>query len=154
MNTKIEKWIRPWHIVKFDDLYNRDDRFFSVVIKGLINWLNNNIILYNKPIPHYIFNTGSSYMYMESNGYEFSWNETSGEDQMYNQMPRCIIELAGINVPTEELTNPYTTGIYERRNGDNIQGFNANMRRVPIEIDINLKYVLANFNESIVLINI
>lgn len=147
----IEKWVRPWNVVKFDDLYNRDDRFFSVIIKGMINWLNHHIVLYDKPINHFIYNTGSSYLYMETNGYEFSWTETSGEDQMYMQMPRCIIEMTGINVPTEELTSPYTVGVYERRNGMNIQGFNANMRRVPIEIDINLKYVLSNFNESIVL---
>lgn len=151
MKTEIKKWIRPWNIVKFDDLYNRDDRFFSVVIKGMISWLNNHIILYNKPIQHFIYNTGSSYMYMESNGYEFSWNETSGEDQMYMQMPRCIIEIGSINIPMEELTSPYAQGVYERRNGNDIQGFNAQMRRVPVEIDINLKYVLSNFNESIIL---
>ena len=147
----IQKWVRPWNIVKFDDLYNRDDRFFSVIIKGMINWLNTHIVLYDKPINHFIYNTGSSYMYMETNGYEFSWKETSGEDQMYMQMPRCIIEMSGITIPTEELTSPYAHGIYERRNGDSIQGFNADMRRIPIEIDINLKYVLSNFNESIIL---
>lgn len=152
MIEKKERWIRPWNVVKFDDLYNRDDRFFSVVMKGMINWLNHHIVMYDKPIPHFIYSTGSSYMYMESNGYEFSWNETSGEDQMYMQMPRCIIEIAGVNVPMEELTSPYAMGVYERRNGTSIQGFNANMRRIPIEIDINLKYVLANFNESIVLL--
>jgi hypothetical protein len=146
-----QRWIRPWNIVKFDDLYNRDDRFFSVIIKGMINWLNTHILLYDKPINHFLYNTGSSYMYMESNGYEFSWVETSGEDQMYMQMPRCIVEMTGIDIPMEELTSPYAHGTYERRNGDNIQGFNADIRRIPVEIDINLKYVLANFNESIIL---
>ena len=72
-----QRWIRPWNIVKFDDLYNRDDRFFSVIIKGMINWLNTHILLYDKPINHFLYNTGSSYMYMESSGYEFSWVETS-----------------------------------------------------------------------------
>lgn len=145
-------WIRPWNIVKFDDLYNRDDRFFSVLLKGLISWLNNNIILYNKPINHFIYNTGSSYMYMETNGYFYSWNETSGEDQMYMQMPRCIIEMSGINIPTEELTSAYPRGTYEHRLGNDIRGFNAQIRRIPIELEVTLKYVLSNFNESIVLV--
>ena len=145
------EWIRPWNVVKFDDLYNRDERFFSVVMKGLIGWLTNNIVLYNKPIKHFIQNTGSSYMYVETNGYFYSWNETSGEDYMYMQMPRCLIEFAGITIPTEELTSAYQRGSYERRDGDVIRGFNAQIRRIPLEIDINLKYVLSNFNESIIL---
>lgn len=145
------RWIRPWNVTKFDDLYNRDERFFSVIMKGLIGWLTNNIVLYDKPIKHFIYNTGSSYMYVETNGYFYSWNETSGEDYMYMQMPRCIIEFGGISIPTEELTAAYQRGSYERRDGDQIRGFNAQIRRIPLELDISLKYVLSNFNESVVL---
>lgn len=150
--ANVSKWKRVWDIEKFDDLFNRDERFFSVLIKGMIGWLNSNISLYGKPIQHFIYTTGSSYMYVESNGYVYSMNETSGEDYMYMQMPRCIIELGSITVPIDELTNPFTSGTYERRDGENIRGFYAQMRRMPIELDINLKYVLSNFNESIVLV--
>ena len=45
-NREREPWIRPWNQEKFDDLYNRDERFFSIVIKGLLSWLNRNIVLY------------------------------------------------------------------------------------------------------------
>ena len=122
INKEIEEWKRPWNLERFDDLYNRDERFFSILLKGALNWLTQNIILYNKPILHFIFNTGSSYMYVESNGYEFSWNETSGEDSMYMQTPRCIVELGDISVAMEELSNPYATAQYERRTGKNIKG--------------------------------
>ena len=44
-NRENEQWIRPWMTDKFDDLYNRDERFFSIVIKGLLSWLNRNIVL-------------------------------------------------------------------------------------------------------------
>ena len=151
MNEPVQPWKRVWDIEKFDDIFNRDERFFSVLIKGMLGWLNNNIVLYGKPIKHFFYTTGSSYMYVENNGYYYSMNETSGEDWMYMQMPRCVIELAGITVPTEELTSPFAHGQYERRDGENIRGFYAQMRRIPIELDINLKYVLSNFNESIVL---
>lgn len=150
-NREKKKWIRPWNMQKFDDLYNRDDRFFSVLVKGTLGWLTRNIILYDKPIKHFIFNTGSSYMYVESNGYEFSWSETTGEDWMYMQMPRCIVEINDIRFPKEELTNPYSWGSYERLDDNLIKGFSAEIRRVPIEMSISLKYVLSNFNESMIL---
>jgi len=152
VNRDIEKWIRPWDTEQFDDLYNRDERFFSILIKGLISWLNRNIVLYGKPINHFIFNTGSSYMYVEKNGYKFKWCETTGEDQMYMHMPRCLIEIEDINIPMEELTQPFVRGNYERRSGNDIKGFNAEIHRLPIELSINLKYVLSNFNEQIILL--
>ena len=150
--NKKSTWKRPWNIEKFDDLYNRDERFFAIVLKGALAWLNSNIVMYDKPINHFIFNTGSSYLYVESNGYEFSMNETTGEDQMYMKMPRCVIELGDIDLPTEELTSPYVRGVYERRDGNTIKGYNAQMRRLPVEISVTAKYVLSNFNESIILI--
>lgn len=149
---KIQPWKRPWNIEQFDDLYNRDDRFFAVLIKGLMSWLNRNIIMYNKPINHFVFNTGSSYLYVEANGYEYKLNETTGEDYIYMQMPRCVIEISSINFPQEELTSPYSRGFYERRDGNNIRGFNSEIRRLPVEVSFSLKYVFSNFNESIVVL--
>lgn len=150
-NREKKNWIRPWNIEKFDNLYNRDDRFFSILIKGALGWLTNNIILYNKPIKHFIFNTGSSYMYIESNGYEFNWSETTGEDWIYMEMPRCIVEINDIRFPKEELTSPFSWGTYERLEDNTIKGFSAEIRRLPIELSISLKYVLSNFNECMVL---
>ena len=151
-NREREPWIRPWNQEKFDDLYNRDERFFSIVIKGLLSWLNRNIVLYNKSVNHFIFNTGSSYLYMESNGYEYSVTETTGEDSIYMKLPRCIVEISDINIPMEELSAPFSRGNYERRSGNQLQGFNAEIRRLPIEITINMKYYLSNFNETIILL--
>ena len=145
-------WIRPWNVVKFDNLYDRDDRFFSILVKGLLNWLTRNIIMYNKPIKHYIKDTGSSYMYVETNGYEYTVNTVTGEDWMYNEMPRCLVDIEGIDIPFEELTNPYARGIYERLDGKDIKGYNAQIRRMPIEMSLTLHYVLSNYNESLILI--
>lgn len=151
-NREKEPWIRPWNTEKFDDLYNRDERFFAIVIKGMISWLNRNIVLYNKSINHFIFNTGSSYLYMESNGYEYNLSETTGEDAIYMQMPRCVITLSDISFPTEELTSPYARGNYERKTGNMLAGYNAEIRRLPLELSVELKYVLSNFNETIILL--
>lgn len=150
-NTK-DSWIRPWNVEKFDNLYDRDDRFFSILVKGLLNWLTRNIIMYNRPIRHYIKDTGSSYMYVETNGYEYKVNTVTGEDWMYNEMPRCLVEIDSIDIPFEELTNPYSRGVYERLSGNDIKGFNAQIRRMPIEMSLNLHYILSNYNESLILI--
>jgi len=145
-------WIRPWNQEKFDDLYNRDERFFSILVKGVISWLNRNILLYNKSINHFIFDTGSSMIYMESNGYEYSLTETTGEDMMYMQLPRCVMTFNGVSIPQEELSSPFARGNYERRSGNMIRGYNAEIRRLPIEMTINLHYYLSTFNECLVLL--
>ena len=145
-------WLRPWNLEKFDNLYDRDERYFAVLLKGALSWLTDNIVLYNKPVNHFIYTTGSSYLYVESNGYTFSMNETSGEDYIYMKMPRCVLEIGDINVPAEELSAPYVRGQYERRDGNEIKGYNAQMRRLPIEMSLSAKYVLSNFNESIILV--
>lgn len=152
INRIENKWIRPWNTKQFNDLYNRDDRFFSVILKGLINYLNNHVKMYDKPINHFIFNTGSSYLYVESNGYEFSWNETTGEDTMYMDLPRCVIQMSNISIPTEELSQPFARGNYERKDEDKIKGYNSEIQRLPLEINIDLHYVFSNFNEGIVVI--
>lgn len=151
-NREKEPWIRPWNREKFDDLYNRDERFFAIVIKGFLSWLNRNIVLYNKSINHFVFNTGSSYLYIESNGYEYNVSEVTGEDTMYMTLPRCIVDITDISFPMEELTAPFSRGNYERQTGNMLAGYNAEMRRLPIEITLNMKYYLSNFNETIILL--
>jgi hypothetical protein len=154
-NTQIiDKWVRPWDKERTDDLYQKDERYFSVLIKGILAYLTKNIILNGNPINHFIFNTGSSMMYIEQNGYEFSWCETSGEDQMYMKMPRCVVELGDITVDTAELSSPFSRGFYERISSidGKMKEFSAEIRRTPIELTIDCKYVLSTFNESIILI--
>jgi hypothetical protein len=155
INKEIDFWERPWNKEKFDDLYDRDERFFALVIKGVLSWLNSNLLMYNKPIRHFILNTGSSYLYLENNGYEYTWCETSGEDYMYMETPRCLVSVGNFNVPLEELTAPYVRGEYERiSNAPSTKGqivaYNAEMQRLPIEMNLTLKYVFSNFNEAII----
>lgn len=164
-------WRRPWDVTRFNDLYNRDERYFSILVKGFLSWMNRNIVLYGKPINHFIFNTGNSVLYMENNGYDFSWNETTGNDEMYMHLPRCVVTLGNISIPTEELTQPYSSGYYERltieekTNDDGtcqpwdrkisytetIKGYHAEIRRLPIELTMTINYALSNMNETLIL---
>ena len=117
--------MRPWNLEKFNNLYNRDERFFAILLKDALSWLTQNVVLYNKGINHFIFSISSSYLYVESNGYNFSMNEATGEDYIYMKMPRCVIEIGDINIPLEELSASYVRGQYERLDGNVIKGYNA-----------------------------
>lgn len=150
----IDVWVRPWDVEKTDNIYDRDDRFFAILIKGFLSYLNTTMVLNGKPINHFIFNTGSSYLYLEKTGYEYSICETSGEDTIYMKMPRCIVSLGSITTITEELTAPYSRGTYERISSltNKIETFNADTRRLPLEVSATLQYVLSTTNESLILI--
>jgi len=154
INKEKDRWIRPWNMKTFDSLSIRDDRFFSILIKGILSFLNRNIVMYDKEIKHFFLHTGSTYLYVEKNGYEFKLSETTGEDFIYHELPRCICQLNDINIPTEELTNPFERGTYERLSSLDGQyhGYNAQMRRLPIELNMTLNYIFGTFNENIVVI--
>ena len=157
INKKIDNWVRPWDEEK-PEFKDRDERYFSLLTKAVLEWLTDNMKMYGKPINHFIFNTGSSYLFLENNGYEYNWCETTGENTLYMDTPRCIVTMGNISIPTEELTNPFVRGVYERiSNADKTKGqilaYNAEMRRLPIEITYNLKYVFSTFNESIIRCN-
>lgn len=146
-------WKKPWD-KKPNAIYDRDDRFFSVVIKGALAWLTNNIVMYGKPIRHFVFNTGSSYMYVETNGYTYSTTEVTGEDMIYMDRPRCVVDIESVKSDSAELTQPFVRGVYERLDSSDgqIKGYNAEISRIPIDIQLNLQYVMSTFNEEIVLI--
>ena len=152
VNRPKNDWIRPWD-GKPDGIYDRDDRFFAVVVKGALAWLTNNIVLYGKPIRHFIFNTGSSYMYVETNGYKYSITDVTDQDTIYMERPRCVATLGGITIDTNELTQPYVRGTYERLDSKDgqIKGYNAEIQRIPVDMRLDLSYVMSTFNEEIVL---
>ena len=75
--NKKSEWLRPWNIEKFDNLYDRDERFFGLLTKGVLSWLTSNIVLYNKPILHFIFKLTKSRIS------RFSVKRLSG----YNSLP-------------------------------------------------------------------
>ena len=154
VNKDKDRWVRPWNMKDFSQLSIRDDRYFSILIKGILLYLNNHILMYDKPLKHFILHTGSTYLYIEENGYDFKLSETTGEDIIYHEIPRCIVQLNNINIPFEELTNPFIRGTYERLSSEDGQyhGYNAQIRRLPIELYMTLNYVFGTFNENIVVL--
>jgi hypothetical protein len=153
-NSELPKWKPLKCIEKFDDL-KHDVRFFAIITKGLLSWLNTNILLYNKSVRHFIISTGTEYLYQEANGYNFSWTDTTGEDMIYNKLPRCVLTWDEIKIITGDLSSPYARGSYERTvqidGYEQERSYNAEIKLMPIEMPIKCEYVLSNFNEQLIL---
>ena len=130
---------------------NNQQLFFSIVAKGFIYKLNQNLKLRGINIPHYILNTGDDIMYLEVKGQNHAIEplEVSNENFVYSQVPRCMVQPTGINVQPDQLSNPYSHGKFEVEYNDMIYGLRAEFRRIPVTYGFSLKYYLDNFIDSL-----
>lgn len=128
---------------------NDQDMFFGILIKGLVYDINDKLLVRGIPIDHFILNTGDDIMYLEKKGVDQSKEplEQTNEDYIYNTIPRCIVTPSGINILTDQLTNPYTNGSFQIEDDDNIYQFHAEYRRMPIEMSVGLKYYFNSFSD-------
>lgn len=129
---------------------NNKERFLSIVTKGFLYKLNQDLVLRGIPVPHYILNTGDDIMYLEVKGQDHSIEpqQVSNENFIYSQIPRCIIQPAGINIPTDQLTSPYSYGTFEVEDADMIYAFRAEFRRMPLNMTYSLKYYFDSFTDA------
>lgn len=130
---------------------NNQDLFFSILIKGLLLNLNDSIDIRNKSVPHFILHTGDDIMYLEKLGYNYSLepSEISNENYIYNQIPRCLVNPASIDLVVDQLSNPYSWGTFQYDSGDQLMTLNAEFRRIPIKMSCELKYYVDSFTDSI-----
>lgn len=128
---------------------NNKDLFMSILFKALCHQLNHQLYLRNKKIPHFMINTGDDIMYLEVKGQEQSKDpkETINEDFVYNSVPRCVLNMADLEVLEDQITNPYTRGRFELEHEDQIVGFTGEFRRIPLKLTVMLKYYLDNFTD-------
>lgn len=141
-----------WTKVKSGEFdINNQQLFFSIVAKGFIYKLNQNLKLRDKFIPHFILNTGDDILYLEVKGQDHSIEpvDVSNENFVYSQIPRCMVQPAGINIPTDQLTNPYAHGSFQVDDHDMTYTFRAEFRRIPIVYTFHLKYYFDSFTDSL-----
>lgn len=133
---------------------NNQSLFFSILIKGLLTKLYENIKIRNINIPHIILNTGDDTMYLNVKGQDQSIEpiDISNENYVYNQVPRCIVNPKGINLLPDQLTTPYSSGIFEYEEDDNITTFTAEFRRMPLTLSVELSYIVDSYKDSLDLI--
>ena len=133
---------------------NNHELFFSTLLKGLLYNLNEQITIRKISVPHMIIHTGSDVMYLEVKGYDNSIEpmQASNENYIYNITPRCIVKPDGIDIITDQLTNPYSMGKIQYEGEENIYELVAEFRRMPIKMDVNLQYVTDTFRDMLELI--
>lgn len=137
---------------------NNQDLFFGILSKAFLYNINQKLTLRGIPIPHYILNTGDDIMYLEIKGQDHSMERptisgqmpvVSNENFMYGQIPRCVVQPAGINIQTDQLTSPYSYGRFEVEVEDMIYMFRSEFRRIPVVVSYSLKYYLDSFSDAI-----
>lgn len=130
---------------------NNMTSFISIVMKGLLHNLNNKISVRGNYIPHFILNTGDDIMYLENKGQDHSIepHEVSNEAFVYTTVPRCNVDMGGIDIPTDQLTNPYTRGNLIVEDEGEMTAFTAEYRRMPMKITVSLKYRLDSFQDML-----
>lgn len=133
---------------------NALENFFSKLLKGLMADLVDSIRVRGKAVPHLIINTGDDIMYLEVKGQDMSIEpgEVSNEKFVYNYVPRGVVTPAGIDILTDQLTSPYTRGQFQFEYDDNLYTFTAEFRRMPLKMQVNVKYYLDSFTDSLELI--
>ncbi len=150
---------------------NNQAPFFAAVIKGAIWYLNQSIKIRDKVVPHFILSTGDDIMYRELMNYKYvnsigeeccvcdcscmnssDLSEATGEDFIYNTIPRSIVDVGSMSVSTDQLTQPYVRANFEVEDEGNIREFSAEVMRLPVSLEMNLKYYVDNFSDSLSLI--
>ena len=130
---------------------NNTDLFFGNMIKGALLFLNDSIKLRGNKIPHYILNTGDEILYRELMGYEYDTTNVTDENFIYNAIPRCIVTPADITVEGDQLTQPYSRGVFEVEDDGHLYEFSAETRRMPIKTTLSLKYYVDSFSDALAL---
>ena len=141
-----------WNKLRTGEIDANDQQLFlSILLKGLVFNLNRDIKVRGVGVPHYILNTGDDINYLEIKGQDHSIEplEVSNEDYMYSIIPRCMVQPAGLNILTDQLTSPYTHGNFEFEYDDTLYNFTAEFRRLPIKLSVTLKYILDNYTDSL-----
>lgn len=130
---------------------NNNELFLSAAVKALLFQLNHSLSLRGKTVPHIILNTGDDTMYLEVKGYDNTLEplQVTNENYVYNAVPRCVVDMSGIEALDDQLTNPYTRGSFDIEHDDMLYAFTAEMRRMPVKISVSLKYYLDTFTDML-----
>ena len=133
---------------------NVQDLFFSILIKGLLYNLNGDIKVRGKCVPHYIMHTGDDRMFLAARGYDASVepNVLSNENNIYSIIPKCIVNPAGIDLDTSQLTSPYSIGGLQYEDSTGVYMLKGEFRRVPIKLSVDLKYYTDSYTDMLELI--
>ena len=132
---------------------NNQDLFFSILIKGLLNNLDNKIKIRNKIVPHYIIHTGDDTMYLNMKGYDHNKEIVEiSTDEIYSTIPRCMVNPGNIDLIPDQLSSPYSSGILQFEYDEKIYSLCGEFRRMPIRLSCDIKYYVDPYQDMLSLI--
>lgn len=133
---------------------NNQDLFFSILIKGLLLKLDDDISIREEFVPHFILHTGDDTMWLNMKGYDFSKEpvDPSNEHTVYNTIPRCIVNPGSIDLMTDQLTSPYSMGNLQYENEDGILSLIGEFRRIPVKLSCDIKYYVDSYTDMLALV--
>lgn len=133
---------------------NNQEKFFSILIKGLLLKLDDDIKIRNIRVPHYIMHTGDDIMYLKGKEHDNSKEplEVTNENYVYSVVPKCIVKPSGFDIQPDQLTSPYSIGNFQFDFKKRLYNVKAEFRRIPIKISVELKYFTDSYNDLLELI--
>lgn len=133
---------------------NNQELFFKTLIRGFLLDINKHIKIRNNPVPHKILGTGDDIMFLEKKGYDYSKEplENTNEDYIYDVIPRCIVNPEDISIDGSQITSPYSRGEFQLKYDDELYTLSAEFRRIPLTMNIDLKYYVDSFNDLMELV--
>ena len=125
--------------------------FFSKLIKALMLNLTEQMTVRGQQVPHMIINTGDDTMWLLEKDYNFAKEpyENTNEQYVYNTVPRCVMDVGSLDTVPDQLTNPYVRGYFQYEKDGQIKTFSAEMRRMPVKVNIDLKYYVSSFTDML-----
>ncbi len=133
---------------------NDQESFVSILIKGLLINLNKDIKIRDIPVPHITMNLGDDLFFLKRKGYDASKEplENTNENYIYNTIPRCMVNVGGIDALPDQLSSPYSRGKFVFENNNEIHTISAEFRRMPMKILFDLKYYTDSYTDMLNLI--
>lgn len=130
---------------------NNQQNFFSILIKALMLELYGMMKIRGVPIPHMIMNTGDDTIYLMEKEHDFNVEpcEVSNEQYIYNIVPRGVVSLGSIDTAPDQLSNPYSRGIFQIEFDNQLHTLTGEFRRIPLKLAVTVKYIMDSFTDSL-----
>lgn len=125
--------------------------FIASTIRALIQSLEAHVTLRGKHIHHEIMNTGDDTVWLMNKGYDYSKEpyEISNEDWIYEEQPHCHLVVGSVDTQPSELTSPYARGNFQIEQDGQLYTLSAEVRRMPLKINVQLRYELDSYNDML-----
>lgn len=135
---------------------NNVELFFSKLLKAVLKDMANKVVVKSGPIPHIIYNTGDDIMWLLEKDYDHSKEpvDNTNEQYVYSRVPRAVAQPSNMDVQPDQLTSPYVNGQFEIEDNDKLYTLTAECRRMPVKTQLELKYVLNSFTETLELMQV